>query len=209
MGKRLNPIGQRYGKLVIASETKPHRYPSGAPRRMFVCKCDCGKEFVAYINLLRSGNTKSCGCIKSDKTRKLNLSHGKAHSPLYSKWKGIKDRCYNPNCDFYHRYGGRGIEVCEEWRNDFQAFYDWAITNGWQAGLTIERKDINKGYEPSNCEFIPMKMQARNRSTNIILNVFGERKPLVAWCEQLKLPYSKTYKKIYDGVDYMQALQLA
>jgi len=114
--------------------------------------CDCGNTFVAKINAVKVGHRKSCGCARNG-----NPSHGLSNHPLYRKWSGMITRTTNKKEDCYPRYGGRGIIVCDEWRNDFKSFYDWSIANGWINGLTIDREDNDGNYEPSNCQFITMK----------------------------------------------------
>ena len=97
-------------------------------------------------------------------------THGLHKHPLNQKWRDMKDRCTNKNNKYYYRYGGRGIKVCDEWKNDFLEFYNWAILNGWTKGLTIERIDNNKGYYPENCYFATIQQQNRNTSRNVVYN---------------------------------------
>lgn len=104
----------------------------------------------------------------------MNKSHGLCKHPLYSKWCGMKGRCYQKNHTKYKNYGGRGITVCEEWKNDFLAFYNWSLANGWEEGLTIERNDVNGHYEPENCSWIPMSDQSKNQTKSIIVEYRGE-----------------------------------
>lgn len=206
MSKKSNFIGKRFGRLLIESEDKPHIYPSGRPRRKFICLCDCGNKVSVMINLLKSGNTKSCGCYKLELITNLKYSHGLRYHPLHDRWSNIKNRCYNPNTQFYANYGGKGIRVCDEWRNSFQSFYDWCIKNGWKENLSIERKDINKGYEPSNCCFISMKEQANNRTNTVWITICGERKNATQWCNYLGLKNTTVLNKIRKGVNPMEAL---
>lgn len=95
----------------------------------------------------------------------------------------MKSRCYNPKCPGYHRYGGRGIKVCQKWLNSLKNFVEWAIKAGWKPGLTIERKNVNSDYKPSNCEFIPRNRQSANRRNTLQLTAFGETKTLGEWCK--------------------------
>ena len=157
--------GQRFGRLVVLerAENNMHR------KTQWKCRCDCGNERVIEGNSLRRGVTKSCGCLHIEVFSAFNTTHGKEQSRLYSVWKGMKNRCSNPNHCAYKRYGGRGITICEEWLHDFQAFYDWASANGYDENAprgqcTIDRIDNDKGYSPDNCRWVDMKIQRHNRS---------------------------------------------
>jgi hypothetical protein len=116
--------------------------------------CQCGKSFVAVIAGVKSGNTRSCGCIHSAQLSNRNRKHGLAFSPLYKVWGNMKTRCYNANCNSYKDYGGRGIIICDGWKNDFLTFAKWALLNGWNANLEIDRINNNGNYEPNNCRFV-------------------------------------------------------
>lgn len=108
-------------------------------------------------------------------------THGLSAHPLYKAWKRIKNRCYNPNSIDYKDYGERGIVMCEEWKADFMPFYDWAIENGWQYGLSIERNDFNGNYEPSNCKWIPLQDQSKNRRGCRFITYNGETHTVSEW----------------------------
>ena len=112
------------------------------------------------------------------------ITHGKRHTRLYSIWTDMKTRCNNPKRDKYARYGARGITVCEEWLNNFQAFYDWAMANGYADNLTIDRKDNDKGYSPENCRWITMKEQASNKSTNHLITHDGQTCTIAEWARK-------------------------
>lgn len=136
------------------------------------CKCICGNITSTRGDRLQSNRVKSCGCYKSEidaiKVQK-NHKHKMSGTPIYTRWVGIKERCYNKNSNCYYRYGGRGITICNEWKNDFMNFYNWCINNGYKKNLSIDRIDNSKGYSPENCRFATNKMQCNNRRTNIIL----------------------------------------
>lgn len=137
-------VGKRFGRLVVLDEYRKSTTTRGTDWK---CKCDCGNEIFVYRGKLTSGHTSSCGCI-------VATLGGLSKIKLYSVWANMKDRCYNENNHAYHNYGGKGIRVCEEWLSGFLKFHDWSINNGYKEGLTIERTDSNKNYEPSNCEWI-------------------------------------------------------
>lgn len=161
--RALDITGERFGKLT-AIECVGHVEKSGY---LWRCKCDCGNETVQLVKCLRSGNVKSCGCLRDEKIALVNMKHGKSHkSRLYHVWTGMRDRCNNPNNTHFNSYGGRGICVCEEW-NDFPTFEAWAMASGYDpdaayGDCTIDRIDVNGNYEPSNCRWITLKEQFKN-----------------------------------------------
>ena len=157
--------GQRFGRLVVIGREGSTTKGLATWR----CLCDCGKETVTKGSCLRLGEAKSCGCWRGEVGRKHLTTHGRSRTRLWSVWCSMKDRCYNPRNKSYNRYGGRGITVCVEWRSDFQAFYEWAIVNGYDENATkgqctIDRIDNDKGYSPDNCRWVDMKTQRHNRS---------------------------------------------
>ncbi len=165
--------GEKYGRLVVKEYVG---IISG--RTHWFCMCDCGNEIVTSSNSLRRGRTKSCGCLRKEcaashakmagAARGMQmLKHGQCGTRLYNVWKSMHQRCFNPKDKFYKDYGGRGISVCSEW-NDFSNFYEWAIQNGYDplapfGKCTIDRIDNDKGYEPSNCQWVDLSIQANNR----------------------------------------------
>jgi hypothetical protein len=168
------------------------------------CVCKCGKETEVLLYSISCGDTKSCGCLHKAIVKQRCLD-GKGPSykggnnnlknPLYSSWMNMRQRCNNENHPRYGDYGGRGILVCEDWNNDFALFEKWALNNGYQNGLTIERKDVNGNYEPSNCEWIPLVEQCRNTRSNKWYTIFGETKILTDWTKDER---SKVNRKTFQ-----------
>lgn len=162
MGQICNLNGLRFGRLTVVgfSGLNKHR------KATWNCLCDCGKSVIVVGASLTNGSTKSCGCYEIETKQGRNATHGLRKHDLYKTWLNIKSRCYNSNNSHYKYYGKKGIGMCDDWRNNFKSFYDWAINNGWERGLSIERIDNSKQYEPENCKWIDMCKQSQNRTTN-------------------------------------------
>lgn len=130
-------------------------------------QCDCGNRFFGRGHDFLAGRIRSCGCLKAQLNKTRNIKHGKRYTRLYTIWRGMKARCGNPNAHEYENYGGRGIHVCAEWRDDFEAFFRWAMTHGYSANLTIDRINNDKGYAPDNCRWATMVEQRANQRRSI------------------------------------------
>jgi hypothetical protein len=157
-------IGKRFGRLKVIDFAPDYVSPSGKHWSKYVCTCDCGKikEIRAYS--LKSRLTVSCGCHNRAVNAARLTTHGLHLHPLYSTWKGMRERCSNPKQRYWHRYGGRGIFVCKEWDN-FQTFKEWAIQQGWCKGLQVDRIDEDDGYSPDNCRIVTCKENNDHRNS--------------------------------------------
>lgn len=133
--------------------------------------------------------------------------HGLRHTRIYATYHHIIAKCYKKYDNHYKWYGARGIVVCQEWLDDFMNFYNWAMENGYQDNLTIDRIDVNGNYEPSNCRWVDQTTQVRNRRNTIKLTYKGETKPLAEWCEILNLNYNTIKRRLYRGWDVTRALE--
>ena len=167
-------IGDKFNKIEIV-EILSEKTKRG--ERLFKCRCECGKELI--VPRYRFGLKKciySCGCSDKRKT-----AGGKHKHPLHNVWVDMKNRCYYEKDIGYRRYGGRGIAVCDEWRNNFMSFYNWSMENGYEKGLQLDRIDNNRNYEPSNCRWTDSITQNNNKGNNRLLTYNGETKTIMEW----------------------------
>lgn len=175
---KLNDLsGMKFGRLTVIERGEPYISPRGYKSPSWKCLCDCGNTLTVRGTSLRNGTTNSCGCLLKEWTeerrqqasimcREKFKKHGDSGSRLYRIWDNMKRRCNNPTIKGYSSYGGRGITVCDEWQDSFKAFRDWALANGYQDDLTIDRKDNDGPYAPWNCRWVDRKTQATNRRQN-------------------------------------------
>lgn len=189
--------GEVYGDLTVVRNLGNGSY---------WCKCICGYEKRYFLGNLKRGKSSSCGCKRDKKAGDKIKTHGKTNTRLYSTWTNIKSRCYNPKSTGFKNYGGRGIRMYDEWRENFSRFSEWSQSNGYEENLTIERIDVNKGYYPDNCEWIEFKYQSGNRRGNRMIEIEGETKTLSDWCRTLGHNYKTVHSRISRGASELEAL---
>lgn len=174
--------GQKFTRLTVIRPAEKSR--TGETR--WVCRCDCGKETIVQSNNLKSGLVKSCGCYRTDYLSEAHTKHGGAkrqgkRTKLYSIWIGMRRRCFDESSPSYPNYGGRGITICPEWKDDFSAFRSWAVKNGYKPNLSIDRIDNDGGYSPENCRWADARTQALNRRSNRHITFNGETHTAYEW----------------------------
>lgn len=164
--------------------------------RTALCVCECGTRKIFDLGNLRSGRTRSCGCLNAE-ARKSRKTHGLSKTQIYLVWNSMVMRCANPKSIMFHKYGARGVTVCERWRVFDNFLADMGHRPG--AGYTIDRKDNSKGYEPGNCRWATMKTQQRNRTNNHIIEFQGRSLPLNEMCEMHGIPRERFTARINNG----------
>jgi len=183
--------GNRFCRLLVLGRPFILRV-WGNRRSHAVCRCDCGKILVVGVSLMRSGRMQSCGCLgdelrlQRNKSQALIPGESVYRTRLYSIWQGMQHRCHNPQSRGHCWYGARGITVCAEWQQSFQAFREWAYKNGYQDDLSIDRIDNDRGYSPANCRWATMTQQQNNRRNNVRLKAFGETKTVSEWSRDFR-----------------------
>ena len=207
MTKRLDLVNQRFGRLVVIADAGTDKQG----KALFKCRCDCGNEIIVRGYSLRNGDCKSCGCLRSEASSERLTVHGHGNEKLYRIWLGMKDRCYNSKNPSYERYGGRGIKVCDEWLNNYEAFRDFMLSQGYDEYApsyenTIDRIDNNGNYEPSNCHVTTMKVQSLNKSNNHIITYKGKQTTVTEAAEDNGLTNHQVFNRLDKGWTMKRAL---
>lgn len=158
--RKIKMIGRRFGRLKVLEQTS-----NVGRRRAFLCRCLCGVKKVVVGESLRAGEVRSCGCLRAELIKEWNVTHGhtrnKKVSGTYTSYRKMLERCLDKNADNFKYYGGRGVVVCSRWRSSFRNFL---IDMGERPlGLTLERRNNNKGYSPKNCAWETRFVQANNK----------------------------------------------
>lgn len=192
--------GLRFGRLVAS------HYNRNGGKPYWHCICDCGAQCHVEPGNLRSGHTRSCGCLNIEKRFISTLTHGMTGTSTHYVWGGMLSRCYNPKNPAYENYGGRGIAVCESWRNNFEAFL--ADMRERPRDMTLERRENDKGYSPENCEWASRTAQARNTRRNVFYEFNGERMLLGQWAKRLSISEVTLRKRMKAGQSFEVAARI-
>lgn len=197
--------GQKFGLLSVVDRAENDKFG----KTQWLCCCDCGSRKVIAGASLKRGLTNSCGCIRKQVMKKRQTKHGFSKKErLYGIWLGIKSRCLNKNEPAYKGYGGRGITICDEWLNDYLAFRNWSLANGYKNNITIDRKDNNGNYEPSNCRWTTQKIQANNTRTNHLITLDGKTRTLSEWSEDVGIKRETIAMRLRLGWSNKEALSI-
>lgn len=193
MPKRLNLTDQKFHRLTVVSFS--HINKSG--ESYWHCLCECGTIRIIRGIDIKRGHTKSCGCLFKEVMKVVKTTHGMRFTPTYSIWCGIIKRCENPKCESYPQYGGRGIKVCERWRNSFSNFL--SDMGERPEDTSIERTDNNGNYKPSNCKWATMKEQGNNKRNNHKITIGSHTHTIAEWSRIVGITAKRIYGRIYRG----------
>lgn len=200
--RRADICGERFGRLVVLRFL---RVRSGTAR--WECRCDCGETVETCTGALRAGRIKSCGCLTKERVSEACTTHGASGTRLYSIWVQMIGRCHNKNHANFHRYGGRGITVCERWREDFMAFREDMGDPG--EGLWLDRINNDGNYTPENCRWATPRRQGNNTSRNIDIAIGGATKTASQWARANGLNPHTALSRISRGWDPEKAVTVA
>ena len=196
--------GQRRGRLLVGS-----RVPSDATQEaVWQCQCDCGSTIEARGSWLRDGAVASCGCAKVSGLLAAITTHGLSFLPEIKIWRAMLHRCYVAKNPSFYRYGGRGITVCDAWRQDFPTFY-------WDMGIrplghSLDRVDNNGPYSPGNCRWADIWTQSRNKENSSRITAFGETKSIIEWASDPRCQVGRqgVFNRLKRGLSHQDAVSL-
>lgn len=199
---RIDLTGEQYGKLTV----KRLVVDDVGKKKKWLCMCKCGNEIVVTGSNLRSGHSTQCKVCKSREIREHQIQHNQSKSKLYRVWNSMKNRCENPNTISYKNYGARGIKVCEEW-HDPKAFIEWAMKNGYEDGLEIDRINVNGDYAPLNCRWVSRLQNANNKRNNRIINIHGKNMTMAEIARENGIKYKLLHKHLSKGMSIEEAIR--
>lgn len=202
-------IGTKLKMLTILKRLPNRVDKSGKSHIMVEAECECGNIKPHYLNNITNGKTVSCGCFQKKRASETFSTHGLTNHPLFYVWRSMIDRCYCETNTQYKSYGFIGVQVCDEWRNDFKAYYDWCLSNGWVHGLEVD-KDIKykekyktetgKLYSPEFCSIVTTKTNCRNRKSNVFITHNGMTLCVAEWAEKINIKPDVIYARIRKGI---------
>lgn len=197
--------GEMVGSVIFLHDVNNALNPN---RRCAMFRCDCGTPFIAQIYKVKTEETQSCGCLHIKMTKQANTTHGLKSHKLYGVWSAMKARCYNPNTSQFKDYGGRGVIVCEEWKNDFINFYKWAISNGWKLGLQLDKDIKGDGmiYSPTVCVFVNAKDNSNRRSTSKYITYNDKTQTVAEWATELNISLKNLYQRMSRGWSFEKSI---
>lgn len=191
-------------RLTFVKEVAPHITPSGQRKRKALFSCECGNTAKLLIDNAKRGIATSCGCFRAETTSERRTSHGMFGTPTYKSWAGMIQRCTNGNDRAFKYYGGRGITICDEWVNSFEAFY--ADMSDKPDNKTLDREDNEKGYSKDNCRWATRTEQNRNTRKNVNLTFNGKTQCVSAWAEDTGINCHAIYDRLRSGWSIGRAL---
>ena len=206
-----NP-GDRFGRLVVIRQVDDYITQSGKKYPRILCKCDCGNEKIIDKRNLLKGFTQSCGCLRNERISAANKTHGDTDSRLYNVWSAMKRRCYNETVPEYKNYGGRGISMCDDWKDNYSSFKEWAYSTGYddkapRGQCTIDRIDVNGNYCPENCRWATVKEQMSNTRKNHQETYRGETHTIAEWGDILQIDPQKIRTRMQYGWSFQDAVE--
>lgn len=215
MGQFIDLTGKKFHLLTVMYRGPDYVSPKGMHMVRWYCKCDCGNPELTLVSgsalKNKSSPIKSCGCLLGNNAKTAHRIHGGTNDRLYGVWCNMKSRCYCQSNNRYENYGGRGITVCDEWKDSYENFKKWAMSNGYQANAkrgecTIERIDVDGQYCPSNCVWKTIEEQENNKTNNHFVEYKGERHTISEWASILGMAYNTLLNRINHGWTIERAL---
>ena len=196
--------GDKFDKLTFIKEAEPRIRRNGYTRRRILCECECGNIRTYDLSYFKMRQIKRCYNCAKESIALTKTTHGLIRHPLYRMWQNMKNRCYNKKVNRFKNYGARGIKVCDEWKNDFKIFYNWATANGWQKHLQIERRDNDGNYNSDNCLFVTSIEQSFNKTNTFYVNYKSIKIGLgkILYLNDLSNKYMLIYKGIKRGKSF-------
>jgi hypothetical protein len=194
---------QKFGKLTVIKRNGSTK-EGKSKIALWLCLCECGNEITVRGSELRNGRTKSCGCLQRERASIVNSTHKMSKMNIYATWVKMLGRCNNPNINDFKHYGGRGIKVCDDWLS-FEKFYE-DFGKDYKEGLTIDRIDVNDGYNLDNCRWATRKVQGNNTRRNKYIEYKGEILTIAEIADKYHINYSVLYKRLKRGWDIHKAV---